>query len=68
MDKFLKLLKDLEEDTEYKRLKKQGYFPDPYPVFLDEKELERNLPNLAVRRAQGVVEIRLRALLKESQC
>jgi len=42
MDKFLKLLKDLEEDMEYKRLKKQGYFPDPYPVFLDEKELERN--------------------------
>ena len=42
MDKFLKLLGDLEEDTEYKRLKKQGYFPDPYPVFLDEKELKKN--------------------------
>ncbi len=42
MEKFLKLLGDLEEDTEYKRLKKQGYFPDPYPVFLDEKELEKN--------------------------
>jgi len=42
MDKFLTLLGDLEEDKEYKRLKKQGYFPDPYPVFLDEKELEKN--------------------------
>jgi len=29
---------------------------------------ERNLPNLAVRRAQEVVEISLKALLKESQC
>lgn len=42
MDKFLKLLRDLEKDKEYKRLKKQGYLPEPYPVFLDEKELEEN--------------------------
>ncbi len=42
MDKFLKVLRDLEKDKEYKRLKKHGYLPDPYPAFLDEKELEEN--------------------------
>ncbi|MFQ6067289.1 MAG: nucleotidyltransferase domain-containing protein [bacterium] len=41
-EKFLKVLRDLEEDKEYKRLKKHGYLPDPYPVFLDEAELEEN--------------------------
>ena len=42
MERFLKVLRDLEKDKEYKRLKKQGFLPGPYPVFLDEKELEKN--------------------------
>lgn len=44
MERFLKVLRDLEKDKEkeYKRLKKDGFLPDPYPVFLDEKELEKN--------------------------
>lgn len=39
---FVKILFELKENEEYERLKRLGLKPDPYPVFMTEKELLEN--------------------------
>jgi predicted nucleotidyltransferase len=40
MQRFLYILRELRKDPEYLRLRGEGFLPDPFPIFLTEKELD----------------------------
>lgn len=40
--KYFKVLEKLRKSKEYQRLRKQGFLPDPYPLFLIEEKLKEN--------------------------
>ena len=39
VERFVDILSDLREDDEYRRLEARGFSPDPYPIFMTEKEM-----------------------------
>jgi predicted nucleotidyltransferase len=40
MQKFLNFLEEFRQDEEYQQLRHKGFFPEPYPIILTQKELE----------------------------
>ncbi|HHT9125904.1 MAG TPA: nucleotidyltransferase family protein [Candidatus Brocadiia bacterium] len=66
---LVKILFKLKENEEYERLRKQGLKPDPYPIFMTEKELMENplilldiLDHGIIIHDTGVLKDRLNAL------
>lgn len=41
MAMFTKLVLELRKTQEYKRLQAKGFYPEPYPLFIDEEKLKK---------------------------
>jgi hypothetical protein len=41
MSEFALLVVDLRKSKEYKKLQAKGYYPEPYPLFMDEDKVKK---------------------------
>lgn len=66
MQKFLEVLRILQKDPEFIKLRKEGLWPDPYPLFLNEEELNKRALILLDILDHGIILYDEHGFLKEA--